>query len=31
VLLRQRDHAVDHHQAQRAELFDKLLDGIDDS
>ena len=29
VLLRQRDHAVEHHQPQRAELFNKLLDGID--
>ena len=29
VLLRQRDHAVEHDQTQRAELFDKLLDDID--
>ena len=29
VLLRQRDHAVEHDQPQRAELFDKLLDDID--
>jgi integrase len=29
VLLRQRDHAVEHHQTQRADLFNKLLDGID--
>jgi integrase len=29
VLLRQRDHAVEHHQPRRVELFDKLLDGID--
>ena len=28
VLLRQRDHAREHHQPERAELFDKLLDGI---
>ena len=25
VLLRQRDHARDHHQPERAELFDKLI------
>ena len=29
VLLRQRDHAVEHDQPQRAELFNKLLDDID--
>jgi integrase len=29
VLLRQRDHAVEHHQPRRAELFNKLLDDID--
>jgi hypothetical protein len=29
VLLRQRDHAVEHDQPQRAELFDKLRDDID--
>jgi site-specific recombinase XerD len=31
VLLRQRDHALEHDQTERAELFNKLLDGIDDS
>jgi integrase len=31
VLLRQRDHAVEHEQPQRAELFNKLLDGINDN
>ncbi len=29
VLLRQRDHAVEHDQPRRAGLFNKLLDGID--
>ena len=29
VLLRQRDHALEHDQTERAELFNKLLDGID--
>jgi site-specific recombinase XerD len=29
VLLRQRDHAVEHDQPQRVELFNTLLDGID--
>ena len=29
VLLRQRDHAVEHDQPHRAEQFDKLLDNID--
>jgi Phage integrase family len=28
VLLRQRDHAVEHHQPRRVDLFNKLLDGI---
>ena len=27
---RQRDHAADHHQVDRAQLFTELLDGIDD-
>jgi len=26
VLLRQRDHARDHHQPERAQLFDTLID-----
>jgi hypothetical protein len=30
-LRRQRDHAVDHNQRDRAQLFTELLDGIDDS
>jgi site-specific recombinase XerD len=29
VLLRQRDHALQHNQPHRVELFNKLLDGID--
>ena len=29
ILLRQRDHANQHHQPDRAELFTTLLDGID--
>jgi hypothetical protein len=29
VLLRQRDHATQHHQPDRAELFTNLLHGID--
>lgn len=29
VLLRQRDHARDHHQPDRAALFDQLLDRIE--
>jgi hypothetical protein len=31
ILRRQRDHAIDHHQPHRAQLFTKLLDGIDQS
>jgi hypothetical protein len=30
VLLRQRDHARDHHQTDRAELFDGLLNRLED-
>jgi integrase len=30
VLLRQRDHAAEHGQAERADLFDGLLSGIDE-
>jgi hypothetical protein len=31
VLLRQRDHAIEHHQPARAELFDTLLGQIDNT
>jgi hypothetical protein len=31
ILRRQRDHAADHDQTERAQLFTELLDGIDDS
>jgi site-specific recombinase XerD len=31
ILRRQRDHATDHHQPDRAQLFTEILDGIDDS
>jgi hypothetical protein len=31
VLLRQRDHARDHHQTERAALFDGLLNSLEDS
>ena len=31
VLVRQRDHATEHDQPDRAELFTKLLDGIDNT
>lgn len=31
ILRRQRDHAADHHQVDRAQLFTELLDGIDDT
>jgi len=30
ILLRQRDHAADHGQAERADLFDGLLSGVED-
>jgi hypothetical protein len=31
ILRRQRDHAADHDQTERAQLFTELLGGIDDS
>ena len=31
VLLRQRDHAVEHDQPERAELFNTLLDHIENA
>jgi hypothetical protein len=29
ILIRQRDHAQDHDQADRAELFGKLIQNVD--
>jgi hypothetical protein len=31
VLLRQRDHARDHHQPDRATLFDELLNRLEEA
>jgi hypothetical protein len=30
ILTRQRDHAAEHGQTDRAELFDKLIGGLDE-